>query len=189
MRQPFNGTLAGSLDAHMTQQHEESTQRPGDLIFIALFALFSVFLLSQLAAETRFVPNGKLVEQPRFWPAIGVLLLVGFGLAQIALRWRVKAGWDPGEVAVWLRAFEYLVWFMAYVAVVPVLGYLATTMAFTTSLAFRQGYRGVRSLGAAALLGLTIVLVFKTGLSVKIPGGAVYEYLHGPLRNFMIVNF
>lgn len=78
---------------------------------------------------------------------------------------------------------------MAYVAVVPVLGYLATTIAFTTSLAFRQGYRGVKSLGAAALLGLTIVLVFKTGLSVKIPGGAVYEHLHGPLRNFMIVNF
>lgn len=84
----------------MTLHREESIQRPGVLIFIALFVLFSVFLLSQLTAETRFVPNGKLVEQPRFWPAIGVLLMAGFGLAQIALRWRAKAGWDPGEVAV-----------------------------------------------------------------------------------------
>lgn len=173
----------------MTQHREESTHRPGVLVFIALFVLFSIFLLSQLAAETRFVPNGKLVEQPRFWPAIGVLSMAGFGLAQIALSWRVKAGWAPGEMLVWLRAFEYLAWFMAYVAVVPVLVYLATTMAFTTSLAFRQGYRGIRSLGTAALLGLAIVLVFKTGLSVKIPGGAVYEYLHGSLRSFMIVNF
>ena len=189
MRQPSEGALLGSLDADMTQHREESIQRPGVLVFIALFVLFSIFLLSQLGAETRFVPNGKLVEQPRFWPAIGVLSMVGFGLAQIALNWRVKEGWDPGEVAVWLRAFEYMAWFMVYVAVVPVLGYLATTIAFTTSLAFRQGYRGVRSLGAAALLGLTIVLVFKTGLSVKIPGGAVYEHLPGPLRNFMIVNF
>ena len=173
----------------MTQNRDESIPRPGVSIFIALFVLFSVFLLSQLADETRFVPNGKLVEQPRFWPAIGVIAMVGFGFAQIALSWRAKAGWAPGEVVVWLRAFEYLVWFMVYVAVVPVLGYLASTIAFTTLLAFRQGYRGVRSLCAAALLGLTIVLVFKTGLSVKIPGGAIYEYLHGPLRNFMIVNF
>lgn len=173
----------------MTQHREESIHRPGVQIFIALFVLFAIFLLSQLAAETRFVPNGKLVEQPRFWPAIGVLSMVCFGLAQIALSWRIKAGWNPGEVAVWLRAFEYLIWFMVYVAVVPVLGYLATTMAFTISLALRQGYRDVRSLGAAALLGLAIVLVFKTGLAVKIPGGAVYEYLPGPLRNFMIVNF
>ncbi|MXX89438.1 MAG: tripartite tricarboxylate transporter TctB family protein [Boseongicola sp. SB0677_bin_26] len=173
----------------MTQHREESIHRPGVLIFITLFVLFAIFLLSQLAAETRLVPNAKLAEQPRFWPAIGVLSMVGFGLAQIALSWRVKTGWDPGEVAVWLRAFEYLAWFMAYVAVVPVMGYLAATVAFTTSLAFRQGYRDARSLGAAALLGLTIVLVFKTGLSVKIPGGAVYEYLPGPLRSFMIVNF
>ncbi len=56
-------------------------------------------------------------------------------------------------------------------------------------MAVRQGYRSSRYLVAAALLGLAIVVVFKTGLSVKIPGGALYEYLPGGLRNFMILNF
>lgn len=78
---------------------------------------------------------------------------------------------------------------MMYVAMVPVLGYLASTIIFTVLLALRQGYRGIRNLCAAALLGLAIVLVFKTGLSVKIPGGAVYEYLPSSLRSFMIINF
>lgn len=78
---------------------------------------------------------------------------------------------------------------MVYVAVVPVLGYLFSTLLFTVLLAWRQGYRVARQLGAAALLGLVIVLVFKTGLSVKIPGGAVYEHLPDALRNLMIVNF
>ena len=44
-------------------------------------------------------------------------------------------------------------------------------------------------LGAAAFTGLGIVLVFKAALSVKIPGGAIYEYLPDTLRNFLIVNF
>ena len=58
-----------------------------------------------------------------------------------------------------------------------------------TALAFRAGYRGPRMLCAAALTGLSIVLIFKTTLSVKIPGGAIYEYLPDIFRNFMIVNF
>ena len=33
------------------------------------------------------------------------------------------------------------------------------------------------------------VLVFKSMLSVKIPGGEIYEYLPAALRNFMILNF
>ena len=41
----------------------------------------------------------------------------------------------------------------------------------------------------AAVMGFGIVLLFKTGLSAKIPGAAVYEYLPGALRNFMIANF
>ena len=78
---------------------------------------------------------------------------------------------------------------LSVLAVVPLLGYLLSTVLFTVLMAFRQGYLSTRYLVAAALMGLAIVLVFKTGLSVKIPGGAIYEYLPGGLRNFMILNF
>lgn len=173
----------------MAQAQEESERRPGELIFITLFVTFSVFLLTQLGAETKFSAKGQLFAQPRFWPAVGVISMVGFGLLHLATSWRDRTGWSPAEVVTWVRAVEYLAWFMVYVAVVPLLGYLLSTVLFTMLMAFRQGYRSTRHLVAAGLLGLAIVVVFKTGLSVKIPGGAIYEYLPGGLRNFMILHF
>ena len=173
----------------MPRAPDEPSLRPGGLIFVSLFLLFAVFLLTQLGAETKFSAKGSLVAQPRFWPAVSVISMVALGFAHLASSWAIRAGWAAREVLVWLRLFEYLAWFMVYVAVVPVVGYLFSTLLFTVLLAWRQGYRVARQLGAAALLGLVIVLVFKTGLSVKIPGGAVYEHLPGALRNLMIVNF
>ena len=173
----------------MSEGKSGGAERAGGLIFVALFLDFSVFLLSQLGAETKFSSKGKLFAQPRFWPAVGVALMVGFGLLHLATSWRDRAGWALGEVSYWLRALEYLGWFMVYVWAVPIIGYLAATLILMVLLAFRQGYRSGGQLLVAALVGFAIVLVFKTGLSVKIPGGAVYEYLPGGLRNFMIVNF
>ena len=150
---------------------------------------FSLFLLSQLGAETKYSSSGKFFAQPRLWPAIAVGGMALFGLTQAAFVWRSRApGWT-GEVALWLRSLEFLAWFMVYVAAVPVVGYLPATVAFTTLLACRQGYRTLPMLALSAALGVLIVLVFKAGLSVRIPGGAAYEYLPGWLRSFMILNF
>lgn len=173
----------------MSEENAGGQIRAGSLIFVALFVVLSVFLLSQLGAETKFSAKGKLFAQPRFWPAVGVAMMVGFGLLHLGMNWRERAGWASGEVVYWLRALEYLAWFMVYVWAVPIIGYLAATLILMVLLAFRQGYRGGRQLLTAAMVGFVIVLVFKTGLSVKIPGGAVYEYLPDGLRNFMIVNF
>ena len=173
----------------MAQTPEGPATRPGALIFIAGFLAFSVFLLSQLGAETKWASKAQLFTQPRFWPGVGVICMVVCGALHLTLGWRDKVGWATGEVLVWIKAVEYLVWYLVYVTLVPVIGYLAATVLFTVLLALRQGYRGAWQMGAAVALGMAIVLVFKTGLSVKIPGGAVYEYLPGALRNFMILNF
>ena len=39
------------------------------------------------------------------------------------------------------------------------------------------------------LTGIATVVIFKSLLGVKIPGGLVYEYLPGTIRNVMIVRF
>ncbi len=78
---------------------------------------------------------------------------------------------------------------MAYVYLTPQVGYLISTIVFMLFLALRAGYRSAKLLIAAGLAGFAIVLMFKTFLSVKIPGGAVYEALPDALRSFMIVNF
>ncbi len=89
----------------------------------------------------------------------------------------------------WARALEFLLWFLIYVQAVPIIGYLPATVLFTVLLAARQGYRSRRQLTTAAAVGVGIVLVFKTGLSVRIPGGAIYEYLPQTLRNIAIIYF
>ena len=167
----------------------QSKERPGNLAFVISFVVFSALVLSQITSETKFSSRGPLFAQPRFWPAVGLTGMVGFGVAYLATHWRKhSAGWLR-EVLSWVRAIEYFVWFMIYVAAVPIIGYLGATVCFTVLLALRQGYRDWRRITISALLGVAIVLLFKTGLGVKIPGGAVYEFLPSALRNFMIVNF
>ena len=163
---------------------------PGELLFALLFLAFSLFLLSQLGNEAKFSAKGKFFSQPALWPGIGVIGMTFFGLIHVAtkLKGRQLAS-ELAEGAYWLRPLEYLAWFMVYVFATPLVGYLAASVLFMVILCFRAGYRGARPLIAAGLIGLLIVLVFKTGLSVSIPGGAIYEYLPTEWRKFMLVNF
>ena len=173
----------------MIQQERGAGARPGAVVFSAAFLLFALFLLSQIGAETKPPSRGAIVSQPRFWPAVGVIGMSVFGILHMIADWRRR---DPGwrdEVVTWGLSLEYLVWFMLYVFVVPVIGYLLATVGFACLLALRAGYRDSLRLSAAAAFGLAVVLIFKTGLSVRIPGGAIYETLPAGLRNFMILNF
>lgn len=178
--------------------HDKRTQpktRPGELIFIIAFLLFALFLLSQIGAETKFSARGKLFAQPRFWPALSIIGVVLFGLTHLlaSLSHRssiiTRGNGAISELLTWVRALEYLLWFLIYVRVVPVTGYLPATVLFTVLLAYRQGYRTKKQLFTAAAMGVGIVLIFKTVLSVRIPGGTMYEYLPDALRNFAIVYF
>jgi len=72
---------------------------------------------------------------------------------------------------------------------VPIIGYLLATLIFMPLLVFRAGYREKRLLLLSMIIGLTIVVVFKSFLSVKIPGGMIYEYLPDAMRSFMLINF
>jgi hypothetical protein len=72
---------------------------------------------------------------------------------------------------------------------VPQLGYLLSTIVFGLLLAARAGYRSVRMYLSIVALSITIVVVFKGFLQVKIPGGAIYEYLPTALRSFMLTYF
>ncbi|MEZ5478349.1 MAG: hypothetical protein R3E95_12975 [Thiolinea sp.] len=84
---------------------------------------------------------------------------------------------------------EYALWFLLYVWVVPIIGYLPATLLFMPLLALRAGYRDKRQLLSMVAIGFVIVLLFKSFLAVKIPGGAIYEYLPDGLRSFMLLNF
>ncbi len=166
----------------------ERDRRPGDLIFAALFFVLSALLLSQIGSETKWVKGTKLFAQPAFWPAVSLIGMTLFAACHfIGSLISRKQGGRLTEVAFWARSIEFALWFMGYVWIVPVVGYLPTTVLFTNLLTIRMGYREKKVYIAATIMAIFIVVLFKGFLSVKIPGGQWYEYLPDGVRNFMLL--
>ena len=194
-------------------------RRPGDLFFAAVLFILALFLLSRLPFETRWFNRIALPLQPRFWPAVVLgtfAFFSGLYLLQSLLAWnktvrrpsatqaetpaiphsdsgiaRRPRQRSPlaGELLRWLRPLEFALYFVAYAASIPWLGYLLSTAAFMPLLGLRTGIRSLSGLGLLAGLSIGIVLVFKTGLEVRMPPGALYDLFPPQVRNFLIRNF
>lgn len=163
--------------------------RRGQFVFALGFLSASVLLLLLIGDQTAWVDKTRLAAQPRFWPAVGLGLMVGaLALHLWRMPWRGVTRFDRAELRRWLTVFEFAGWFMAYVVAVPIFGYLPTTLVFMPAFAWRMGYRSRKMMAISVLFAICVVVMFKSVLSVKIPGGAVYEYLPGALRSFAILN-
>ena len=165
-------------------------RRPGDIVFAVIFLAFALFLLSQLGTETKVVKRTKWFAQPALWPTIatwGMVIFSALHLLGSFLSPRIPGRWK--EVGFWLLSLEYVAYFLVYVVAVPWLGYLPSTILFTVTLTIRLAYPLRPFLGAAVALAVVVVVVFKSLLQVKVPGGQVYEHLPGALRAFMLTYF
>jgi hypothetical protein len=165
-------------------------RRPGDIVFAWVILVISLFLLSQIFAQTADKPNMKLFAQPRFWPAVSLILMTIFSalhlLGSISSE-RIEGRWK--EVLLWVSSLEYAGWFIGYAALVPFGGYLPTTIIFAVLLTLRAGYRSGQALISAVVSAVVIVLLFKTFLQVKLPSGKVYELLPDGIRQVMLTYF
>ncbi|MCI2397836.1 tripartite tricarboxylate transporter TctB family protein [Aliiroseovarius subalbicans] len=112
-----------------------------------------------------------------------------FLLATLRISYLYLHKMDWKEAKAWLSVLEWAGWFLAYVFLVPLIGYLPVTLVFAPLLTWRIGYRSRLLLWSSVVFGFVVVVVFKSFLQVKIPGAALYEYLPGALRNFFILNF
>ena len=165
-------------------------RRPGDLYFSVAFLLFSLLLLVSLPGQNTWVGKTKLFAQPAFWPYAAVSSMVFFAslhLISALVSPALDGRWK--EIWFWFKSVEYAGWFMIYVMIVPQLGYLPSTVVFAVVLTFRLGYRSAKMLLSAAVFGCVVVIIFKTFLQVKVPGGALYELLPNGLRSFMLTYF
>lgn len=164
-------------------------RRPGDLTFAAAFFVISLILLAALPSQTAWVNGVDFFAQPRFWPGVAVVSMAvfsGFHLIGALVSQRIPGRWS--EMAYWLRSVEFALWFMAYVAVVPWIGYLAGSILLALTLALRLGYRDKRMLLAAVAISIAVVILFKAVLQVRIPAGEIYQLLPaGGLRTFFMV--
>ena len=164
--------------------------RRGQLIFALIFVALSALLLAQIGDQTIWAERTEFFAQPRFWPAVGLGAMVLLGALHLyRLPWRRITRHDRAELRRWASVLEFAAWFMGYVLLVPLLGYLPVTAVFVPLLAWRMGYRSRFMLGISVIFAVAVVVVFKSFLAVKIPGGAIYEVLPGALRSFFILNF
>ncbi len=165
-------------------------RRPGELLFAALILIFALILLAQIGWQTTWLAKKGLAAQPRFWPALSLVGMVVFAAALWLKTQRTSR--TPGrwkEAALWVRSLEFAGWYVLYVIGIPIVGYLLATLTFCVFLTLRLGYRNRMYIYSAIGFALFVVLVFKTGFNVKIPGGALYELAPDGLRYFLIRYF
>lgn len=163
-------------------------RRPGDLVFAVVFLAFSLFLLANLGDQAQWIDNTPTVAQPAFWPTVAVIGMVAFaGLHLIGSVVSPKIDGRLKELSFWLRSVEYVVYFLIYVWSVPIVGYLLSTILFSLFLTIRLGYRSGTAIGSSVLFAIAVVLIFRTGLQVKIPPGQIYEHLPTSIRTFAMV--
>ncbi|MFV0492798.1 MAG: tripartite tricarboxylate transporter TctB family protein [Pseudorhodobacter sp.] len=170
-----------------------STRRQtGDTTFGTICLLISLFLFSQMWNQTTWVDGQGFAAQPGFWPRLAVIGMVLFSTLNLYFSIR-----DPGaeerltglgeEVLLWIRSLEFGLWFMVYVFATPIIGYMPASVLFAVALSLRVGYRSSQALIWAAIAGAATVLLFKSFLQVKIPGGSVYESLPEGIRSFFVL--
>ena len=162
-------------------------RRPGDIVFAILFLLLSLFLLSQLYAETAWVKRTNWYAQPRFWPAVSLIGMAIFACLHFigsVCSPRIPGRWK--EVGFWLSSLEYVLYFLVYVVLVPQLGYLPSTVLFTLFLTLRVGERRPVNLLSAVSFAIAVAVVFRAFLQVKIPAGRIYEALPDGIRAFAL---
>ncbi|MEM9031136.1 MAG: tripartite tricarboxylate transporter TctB family protein [Pseudomonadota bacterium] len=167
------------------------TRGSGQIVFVAGGLAITLLLLSQITGQTIWDDQAKnFAAQPRFWPLVALLAMVlGFALHLWRMRHRAFRPEDWGEARRWIEPAEYVVWFMGYVFLVPLIGFLPMSLVFATGLTWRLGYRNRRMLWTAALFAFATVVFFKALLGVKIPGSALYEMLPEPFRSSFILYF
>lgn len=165
-------------------------RRAGQILFAAAFVVVAIALVIVLPDQTVWKAKTSFFAQPRFWPSVGVIGMAVFGALHLWHQPRRRASrYDLREGRVWITVLEYALWFLVYVWIVPIIGYLPTTLVFAPLLAWRLGYRSPRMLWIAVAFGFAVVVLFKGLLEVRIPGGLIYEYLPGAMRSFFILHF
>lgn len=171
-------------------QASSGHRRAGQIVFAVGFTAMAVLLVALLGDQTVWKEKVKFFAQPRFWPAVGVIGMAVFGALHLRHQQRIRfSRYDLREARVWFESVEYALWFLAYVWVVPIVGYLPVSMIFAPLLTWRLGYRSPKMLWISVIFAVVVVVLFKSVLQVKIPGGLIYEYLPGALRSFFILNF
>ena len=174
-----------------------------DLLFSALILGMALALLltffDQSGWADRDLPQKRLGKALKWiGPVIALLILVPAALGNLGLslrralldRRKHRPNKTRYEVVQWLRAIEFIVYFIIYTRSIEIVGYLIATVIFAMLMVLRLGYRSWRWVGIAAGVSFLSVVFFRTLLQIKTPVNIwLYNQLPEGLERFMKVYF
>ena len=148
--------------------------------------------------DGRVTRLGRIVKQSWVAPMLCLFILVPAALWNLRASWRETA-WRKRfllptsayfEVTKYVAALEYVAYFIGYTLIVPILGYLVSTLILGTFLTWRLGYRSLRWMMTGFFASVAVVIAFRTFLQIKTPLNIwLYDQLPDATRAFMLTYF
>lgn len=179
-----------------TPEHDFNYPQTNAFVILVIVLSAILFYLGWNGSELKWVKKAAFYEQPGFWSlmSLGGMIVFGIGhqLTHVVLKTKpapIASGKQADtfyDIRGIILPIEYALYFVAYVWLVPRLGYLPTTIIAMPLLTWRAGYRELKWYVLSILFAIGIVVLFKSILQVRIPGGAIYEYLPDSVRSFFI---
>lgn len=148
--------------------------------------------------DGRVTRLGRVLKQSWVAPMLCLSILVPAALWNLRASWKETA-WRKRfllptsawfELTKYVAALEYVAYFIGYTVMVPILGYLVSTLILGTFLTWRLGYRSPRWLLIGLASSFAVVLAFRTFLQIKTPVSIwLYDQLPDAPRAFMLTYF
>ncbi len=148
--------------------------------------------------DGRVTRLGRIIKQSWVAPLLCLLVLVPAALWNLRGSWKETA-WRKRfklptrayfELTKYVAALEYVAYFIGYTLIVPILGYLVSTLILGTFLTWRLGYRSPRWIMTGFLSSVAVVIAFRTLLQIKTPLNIwLYNQLPDAARAFMLTYF
>ena len=148
--------------------------------------------------EGRVVRFGRILKQSWVGPLLCLVVLIP------AAIWNAKSSFKihryrkrfllpismTYELEKYIAALEYVAYFILYTVLVPILGYLISTLLLGMFLTWRTGYRTGRWMLTGFLSSLIIVFIFRSFLQIKTPISIwLYDFLPSAMRGVMLTYF
>ena len=162
------------------------------------FLTYVAYQFGLTEIDGRVTRLGRILKQSWVAPLICLSILVPAALWNLRASWRETA-WRKRfllptnayfELTKYVAALEYVGYFIGYTLIVPILGYLVSTLLLGTFLTWRLGYRSRRWMLIGFAASFAVVIAFRTLLQIKTPLNIwLYDQLPDASRNFMLTYF
>ena len=162
------------------------------------FGTYVAYQFGLAEIDGRVTRLGRILKQSWVAPLLCLLVFVPAALLNLRASWQETA-WRKRfllptsayfELTKYVAALEYVAYFIGYTLLVPILGYLVSTLLLGTFLTWRLGYRTTSWMVTGFAASFAVVIVFRTLLQIKTPVSIwLYNQLPDAARAFMLTYF